>query len=478
MCQPKPGPRCSSHAHGRLNAARAQRDQAAAALAAARNPIPPGLSGYLDAVAVEESARHVAHLANYEFQQAQREFETTPAGQRALQSALERLEADPNETAAAFAVRNRLAQARRTREQQIADLAAVRATADRLEQITPGERAALDQVDQAVQDADRAVAGCQRQVQDARTAEQALEAVRAAREEEFNRLGRQAAALAEPVRQAQRQVQEHAQRLYTDAGVSTGYARFYADDMVQAKTPRTAGQVRAGETPPVTGALSMKVKRTGPDGERTRAAAAAAQTDAQYLQANATLAEACAAHRRAQAEARHVYDTRLATLTPDLQNARGNLRDAEHALAAAERQAQQSHGQAGRLRAQIAAGAGPDATSVTWQQASTQVVRNPDGTVNAWVLQAPTDAHPHGQYVRAVGITTVSGSSGAANALVLEDGSTAYRLEHYYRNTRGAQNPISGPDGVLIAPPQPGARPLREESQATAGFSVFIDSTD
>lgn len=130
------------------------------------------------------------------------------------------------------------------------------------------------------------------------------------------------------------------------------------------------------------------------------------------------------------------------------------------------------------LRARVGSGLGPEPISVVaMQRVGDEIVRNPDGTTNAYVYNEPSDGFPHGRYIPAVGVTEVHGM-GPANALVLENGHKAWVHGHYARTTRGAGETQSGYRKVVIVPGQPGATPLRNEGVATAGFYTFVDSSD
>lgn len=414
------------------------------------------------------------------YQQAVADYHTTPAGQADLQQTLDRLTRE-GATEEAAKVQATLAQAVARRQQQTADLAASRAQQARLADLTPAEQAALDQADAAVAEVEAEVRAAEADAEAAVAAYRATDADYRRMEARIQETTRATTAARQEVLAAAEEARAAARALYVQAGVSARFAGYYATDMVEAAAGMDTylDRDRPAQAVPER-ALRMKVKRSGPDREAMLVAKTAAETDPTFKAANRRLAEAVAAHRDAvTVEA----DAHRGEIGPALQlrsDANRRLQQARYAIEDAQARAAKATGRAHRLRAQIAAGAGTEASTVALDESRTAaaIMRNPDGSINAWVYRGPSEGFPHGRYLRATGVTTVQAMS-AVNGLVLEDGQVAVARGHYGRSGRGfATETRSGDRRVLVTPPQPGARPLREENVAQAGFYAFIDSTD
>lgn len=490
MCQPKPGPRCSAHARTALenkraakDAAQQVRDDAQAALRAA------------DVSDRDERARlrEVAVAADKAYWEAEhahtaalRMYETTPEGMEAVRQTVEFFEAEGNHENARH-VRARLVEAEETRYAQVTDLAMSRRHAQRLLDATPDETAALDQADAAVAHQERLVAQYQDEYDAADREWRAMSQEVA----DANRVEDEARAESDAARDVAIEAREaavvEAKRLYVEAGVSPRMAGYYANDMADSASrhprgnrypsPSYGSAVGVFDNGPLRG-LTVKVKRDGPDREKTLAAKAAAETDEAYLAANQNLVEA--ASRLKVAKANH--DQVRAEVSNPINDTRQRLSRAQsaakYALDDAKNDAAQAQARADDLRARIGSGLGKDpVTTVPMRDAHRHAFRNPDGTTNAYVYNEPSPGFPHGRYVQATGVTTVHGMS-AANALVLENGRKAWLHSHYARTVRGAGETASGYRSLVVTEPAPGAVPLNEEGVVGAGFTTFIDSTD
>lgn len=465
MCQPKPGPRCAGHARTALVAARGdlREAEAAAAQVAPRwrevtRSQPEGSPAWTEVVAEYRAVTEARHAARAAYEQALRAYETTPAGQRDLATAADRLEA-AGELAAARAARHRLAQARDTRARQVAELAARRAAATRLDAAGVEERAALAAAERDVDTAETQVAA-------ARAALDAAEGWLAEAEAEQAKqaavvLGRDevCAAAARHTDAARREGWAAAKALYEAAGVPPRMAGLYAQDVVDG----------SGD-----GTLRMKVKRAGPDHAATAAARAAAAADPAFTAAGRRLAAAVEAEQAAAARRTEVYRGRYVPAVRASTEARGAVGQARAGLEGAERARAAAKGRVRRLRAQVAAGVGVGGAAVDLFGGDPDViVRNPDGGTNAWVYQPPGPGWPDGRCVRVTGVAQL----GASNLLVCEDGSRVHATQRYYRSLGGARTERVHPQ-VWVGPPAPGARPLRAEAQGGSGWASLVDSTD
>ena len=463
-----------------LDAKRALRDAAAETRNAsatayhAANPHDRATRAALKEAAIAATNEHTT--ASRAYTEALRVYETTPVGMSALKTAVERLAVGPDTYAHSEAQRA-LALARATRRAQVADLAMSRRHESRLGMPTPDELAALDQADARILTSQAAVDAAAHPYQEAHTTSAGLAEVTAAAQQAHTRatlLRRDALTKAAEARDA---AAAEATRLYMDAGVSRRYAAFYAADMAEAAS-RTypARQVSADGGP--LRALTMKVKRDGPDHTKTLAAKHAAETDEAFLAANTALTDAIAtaAATKATLDALDTgattpaWETQQAALSATA-TARYVLEDAQtaHATALADRE---------RLRARIGSGLGvTEPTRLPMRRAGNEIVRNPDGTTNAYIYAEPSDGFPHGRYIPAVGVAEVRGM-GRANALVLENGEQAWLHGHYSRTTRGAGETQRGHEHVYVTDPQPDATPLRAEGVPAAGFYTYVDSSD
>lgn len=376
MCQPKPGPRCSSHARAhvlttRANLARAtdaytQASQVAATARAEFERLqwtrkdsadyPARLAAEAEAARTDEAAYQALiakNQADEAYSEAKRLWASTPDGQEHLQAAITRL-ADEGDTLAVRQAQRALTAARDERAEQTAALAHQRLKKRALASATPEDRQALDGLRATVHRAEEHLATVQ------------------------------------PAGQ-------HAQEQYAAAQAAHAEARRGTD---QEAIHRTS--------------LDLDV-------------------------------------------ASRAYNTPTQT-----------VREAEKSLANAQAELSEAE-------ERVAVGATTSARTLPWQSAGSQMARNPDGSTNAWVWRDGKYGLP-GRYVRAVGVGTADNSGqGSASALVLEDGSKAWRSVTYSR-PRGQT--VSGPDKVLIGPVQPGATPLRDEAPAgTFGFVSHLDST-
>lgn len=481
MCQPKPGPRCSAHARGAL--ARARAEKAAAELDrdnaqhAYRNSsdLPAGDRQALRDAAVAADERYWAKQRAYTA--ALRDFETTPEGMEALRQAATEFDT-AGDAAAGREVRSRLAEAEATRHEQVTLLALSRAHAERLAHATAAEQARLDAADAKVAELEAAVATLEKQR--LRTAEEVDRARRDLDEIERARQGlvRARAAAEEEARAAAAAAGVEAKRLYVEAGVSERFAGFYANDMVEAACPRSRGySTDAGDTTP-TRTLSVKVKRTGPDRDKTLAAKTAAETDPDFAAANQRLAATLARVSEAREAANAAYAASTAPAQERLQAASRAATSARYAHEDTQNDLTSAKAKAADLRARIGSGLGTmDTRTERMDRVRDDIVRNPDGTTNAYLYQPPAEGFPHGAYLRATGVIEVHGMA-PANALVLETGRKAWLHGHYARTTRGAGESQSGYTHVVLTPAQPGSTPLHAEGVPGAGYYTFIDSSD
>jgi hypothetical protein len=228
---------------------------------------------------------------------------------------------------------------------------------------------------------------------------------------------------------------------------------------------------------PITKPLKVKVKRNGADRDATLAAAEASQTDPRFVAANRQLGVRLDAARQARQNASEVSREDVEPVATEYLAASGKALRAQYEVEDAITARDKAQADAHLLRARIGAGMGTDGgESLPLSRVRDEVVRNPDGTTNAFVYREPSPGFPHGRMAAVVDVSTVRGWS-AANALVLEDGTTISASEHYYRGRSGAQVDRRN-ERIHLMPAQDGATPLRAENHAEAGFTSFVDSTD
>jgi hypothetical protein len=488
MCQPKPGPRCAAHAKKDLAAARRAKTDADAAYDAARQGLrdrrrnPIGYHVGSDTPTEESLAYQAASVASRDaalaYEQALRIYETTPTGQRDLAEAIERLTASGHLEEAAVA-RERLAQAGAARAQQIADLAAARAQAERLDTMTQHERNMINNgtameihTSNDVNHARAQVASLERLLREHDDASAAIVADRAAAMATTR-------AAREEVLTAQDAAFAEARRVYIAAGVDQRMAGFYAQDTLTTATssdPNQASGLSVG-TEYARRPFVLKTKHTGPDRAKTQAAKTASASDTAFQAANTVLAEKIAVHQAAMDAQQDIEFGAHRQAVARRSEISQDLGRAEETLVTARAAYDQAVAETNRRRAQIGAGAGVRVDAVSLDKVTDEIVRQPDGSINAYVYRAPAPGFPHGRYLRATGVTTVHGM-GAANALVLEDGSTVHASATASPSRRGTTLTRHVPGGVIVTPAQPGARPLRTEAVPTAGFATFVDSSD
>lgn len=472
MCQPKPGPRCSNHGRSSLDAAhtqvqRAEADHARAHAEMTRQPIgSPERAAHIEIVAAAQTAAATAQAA---YTEASLAYDSTPAGMLHLRAQIAEA---TDEGRDATRLQTRLDVGTATRKRQVADLAAVQRYKFRITTPNPAERAALDQVHARVREAE----------EDCRTAQSAqdlhLAAVRdatarvrtaqAAQEDSEQSYG----VAIENAKVARTAMVVEATRLYVEAGIAPRFAGFYATDMAEAASRGTGTE----DLGPRRGAV-IKIKPSGPDRDKTLAAAQAAETDAAFQSANADMVDAAgavaAANTRCAEAAKAAdaaYEVMQATARSNAQRRYAVEDTTAHLNKVRDRQAD--------ALARIGSGIGLAPTTVlNMDRAGDEIVRNPDGTINAYVYQPPSDHFVHGRYVRAVDLTTAAGRGGSSNALLLENGDTAYLARHYARGTRRAREHVDGFTQVVLTPADEGATPLRAEGMASVGFSTYVDTT-
>jgi hypothetical protein len=488
MCQPSPGPRCAAHAKSTLSRARRAKADADAQYETARAGLrerrlrPIGYHVGSDTPTEEtlayQSASDARRDAAAAYEQALRDYETTPSGQRDLAEAIERLTATGELEGAAVA-RERLAQAAAARGQQIADLAASRVQAQRLADMSQYERNAINNgtameihTSNAANHARAELAGLERLLDTHDEESAPIVAARTA-------ASRATLAAREEVLTAQDAAVREARRVYIAAGVDQRMAGYYAQDCLDMATASDRNQPGSYSTGSeyARRSLVLKTKPSGPDRARTNAAKTASATDPAFQTANTALAEKVATHQAAMDAQQDIEFGAYRQATVRRAEIAKDVGRAEETLVAARAAHDQAVGRTARIRAQIAAGAGVRSTDVALDSVTDEIVRQPDGSINAYVYRAPSPGFPDGRYLRATGVTTVHGM-GAANALLLEDGSTVHASATSSPSRRGSTLTRTVPAGVIIVPAQPGSRPLRDEAVPAAGFATFVDSSD
>lgn len=466
MCERKPGPRCSNHARSELSRAQAAYEA---------DPTPQN-----------RAAAHGAQAA----------YDSTPAGQTALQGVIASHQGSLASANAAYAndptmenrvardttkmtlqrYQGRLSEAAATREQQVTDLRIAKDREARYTARTPEE-------DAYVQHTARRLTAAQGDLERSQArlgelGEQLQQTPSEYTDPRTCELKRQWASERENVRTAQHQVVSEAGRLYQAHGAR--YGHLYASDMAAVADKDAPSTLASSidDTGPAhekraPAPLKFKVKTSGPDKAATEAAREASKTDPGYQAAVKTERDALGAlsTTRAALDERRTEVRQHLPVRDELN--RAHLREqANHdqlsRVVAAE------SGTVSKTKARVAAGAGTTAEEIPWGEANDRVYRNPDGTTNAYVYREPSDGFPDGVYVRATGVASLLDSGGHTNTLLLEDGrighnATSYSRPQGYRST--------GPSKILVTPPARGATPLWEET-GSRSWGTFVDSTD
>lgn len=493
MCQPKPGPRCSAHARTKLNTKHAAFEAAAGAHETTREADrtyaggDPGVQARLHSVAQDAQKAYWASSAA--LREATAEHDATPDGLARLQenlSALYDQDRDEAVTERIEALTERIADATTTRARQVGELAASRTYLSRLETPPAEELAALDQCDAEVADRELSVEEARRMHDEIDTVVTSLRA----EEQEALAVARDVAIKVKAVQdmlvEARTDVHDQMARLYHEAGVSARFARFYATDALTSAT-RVTGQSPA--TRPVAGseadlsaipqrALKVKVKREGADRDHTLAAHAASLEDADFQQANRNWVASGEDMASATADAELIRTTQLEPIHEKVQEALRARSVARYAMEDAAGDLTKSHARRDDLRARIGSGIGLLPTeTLPMQHVGDEIVRNPDGSTNAFVYHPASDGFAHGRYVAATGIARVDGDD-TANALVLENGDKAWLHGHYARRVRGTGEVQTGYAHVVLVPGDSRAVPLRNEALASAGYYTYVDTSD
>lgn len=477
MCERKPGPRCSSHTHEAFRRALTNVDAIEDRLAGTSR------GEHRNTMLAE------LHAAQVEVDGRARDYESSPAGQRELHAAITAIEdvygSDGGRDAAALAaLRSRLDAARATRERQQSDLVDAQEREARLAAATPDEQRFIKSAETRVTAADAAIEAARDRLAGevaghtaARDQTNARYAAAVSADAEADRIH------GERMDQAAA-VQAHAHRIYRAAGVEEPLATYYAQDVAENSTPippsgRYSYTYGKGEMVPQRAFVVHQVDH--PDTrEATAAAAAAALSDARFQAANAALVEGINRATEARLEGQRawegvgdLHDNPTAEHTRRLRAAREDYEQAVADREPAERAVSDA-------RAMVAAGAGTTGTKMRLGEVGDEVVRQPDGTVNAYVYEDPSPGFPDGRYLQATGITTVHNRGYAFNGLQLPTGEVAYQAHRHTPGVRGRHTTIEGVHHVLITPPQAGAQALRSENSDLRhqGFSTSVDTSD
>lgn len=416
------------------------------------------------------NAGEAVREAERDYNAALREYETTPEGQESLQQAISQLHADGDEEARDRA-RVRLVEAERTREHQVAELAASRAQKARRLEPTAEEAAALDDVHNDVEDALQAVEAAelaQKNAWDAYASADAADV--AARHQDQAARSAVDAAAARTV-EAQNECRYAAQELYQQCGVNPRMALLYADDCLA----NSFGPGGIASRP-----FKVKTKRNGPDVDATQRAKALSETDPEFRAKARRLDGAITEYRQAIRDQDQLRQSSTDAVHEARHQAHQRYRTTGYAVEDAHTKLEKAERRAAGMRAKVGAGAGVESHSVPMRDAADQIVRNPDGSVNAWVWREASDGFPDGRYVRVVGVTTTTEQGSRSNALVLENGEVTHQHTHLGRHggVWRATEQVSGDRQVLVAPPVAGGHLLRTEGDPTLGFASYVDTTD
>lgn len=124
MCYAKPGPRCSSHARAKMDAARDDYDSAIIARDQIPEPWGPRTADNDDEYLALDAADAAIMEASAAYAKASREYQTTPEGIRALEDQIERALAGSSVSGQSLAsLYGALQRGRRTRSEQLAAFA-------------------------------------------------------------------------------------------------------------------------------------------------------------------------------------------------------------------------------------------------------------------------------------------------------------------------------------------------------------------
>ncbi|MGV8847107.1 hypothetical protein [Tessaracoccus sp.] len=422
-------------------------------------------------------AGNTAVAAREAYFEALDEWRVTPAGQAELERDIATARTAGEEMTAKQA-EAMLDIARATRERQIADLRCKERQDARIAAATPEEVAFMTSVDARINEAQQELdankaqaAAASEALRPARLAHQqaAAEEIATAR---TARLGADAAFT--DLHADLRVYRVEASRLYQEAGARNG--RFYAADMVEA----TLGSGRQednygrpyGVVRPV---AAIKTKRTGPDVDACKAALAASATDEPLQSAKA----AVKAQYEVLAGRERVWQTAQDAITATSRQKLHDLQSeyqVEQATNAVRVRRDTLVAERADARARVGAGIGVTPTTpARWAVVSERLRQNPDGSLNVWSREGPSNGFPNGRYLRATGVSAMNGGMyGSSNSLVMENGRNVHPSEHVYRNTGGLQTDRSTPRLVTVEP-QAGATPVELPAN---GWGYFADSTD
>lgn len=266
--------------------------------------------------------------------------------------------------------------------------------------------------------------------------------------------------------------QEAAFRLYREAGVNERYARFFSSDIGDQARKVLEKETRKGTfdaNKPSHVSLLKFVSRRSNFSREVLAAAEAAKKDKQWKEAV----------RKGDAALKNLDQSRRDQKEIDLEAQVRELSDRSAAARVAHSQAykrvRNMQESLKDLRARESAGV-PLQTQMHWtgkdgRALRDTIVRNPDGSTNAWVRVEEESGR---RYVPIVGVTSTTRQGVPVNALVTSDGDEIVGVEHI---TRGPGASRARSATIVTSTPAPGAGLLAREGNPDAGYGVSVDTT-
>lgn len=265
--------------------------------------------------------------------------------------------------------------------------------------------------------------------------------------------------------------------LYRAYGVDDRMAGYLANDVIKDHSQRVGlppaeslGDNRPVVVRPVE---NLKVKR-GPLRAATLAAAEAADTHPDLQAANQALRANCIEWSARQPAIQAARQASI-PLFARMGEANRTYEQAAHQVAKTERQVATLTLTAARNARFVAQNPGlPVPTTVDLDDATGQLIRrNPDGTTNAWVWRAGPNGDMDGTWMKVTGITPHSTGADTVNVLILEDGSTASRIDHYGGRSQShhGATPL-----IALTDATEGSEPLSDETAITR-FHGIIDTS-
>ena len=465
MCERKPGPRCSAHARSAYEAA--EKD-----LKRAEGQLRDGLQGFADPSELP-ALREAVILAKRKADEAEETYLTTPRGANEFEARIEEAEAlgaKPEDVAIA---RMRLEQARETREQQKRDLAASVAAEERVSGASGEAKIVLDGADMDVaqletEDASLAEEEEQLTSQIAAGAEE-----RATRNRRFAQRYADLQSLAQKNERTLRAMQSRLEAHYeAAAGIPEGEGDYDLGEAFEVQK-----RLGAGDQPDIVALPTLDTPTGDSRGDRLMREAI------QRFESDPRVGRLVATMRSDLEEYHQLNDAHEEDFQSSLASRSRFARQTNRAKEIAERrqalgrELDKARQERSVRRALVGSGVNAYARGVDLRsgEAARSIVREPDGSINAWSYQEPSPGFPDGRALKVTGVMQQWGSSGPNNVLVLENGDMISANRH-----ESGMGSFSHGKMVWIEEPSAQGVPLAEETPAgvSAGYTNVIDSSD